>query len=800
MRESFWKSLGCGVLVVTSLARPTWAAEEFQWDTWGGIVVQDGGRMKPLDTLAWEFVTGVVGRGSLTPEFFSPVSAADIRDWRGLAEKLVTAKGAEGPAGRVWQRLSSDLKAKLEATKLDAGDAKARLQHLQIELAKLQTDQAGAEGEIPTLERLEETRSQSDPAAAKVFAEHREVKAKVDRVEEAKAELLRELNEMLVAGEFYDAKAWSEVKLPEEAVRLGKKEDLGPAERSQLARMRLAAAFPDQIMALEPAATALGLASVQDRKYKPVELYVTWLLTWQGWDKVKDFSQLPRGRNDEIYWQFHEPDAWDQLPMIDARFAAMAPFLKPETQKGVSARSVHANREFDEWIQAIGKKKEQKADLTGAEEKGADVFTAYMNYTHLRLGYNLHVGPNTAKESQDWIPLIALLVENERVKEYDSSKIARVREGFQQARRGLLGNDPAQFNEGSKVFAEALADLGRSSQLYPTPAVIAREIHYNRLQPFFWTAVLAIAATIVLAISVGVKSRIPYLAGFGVLLVAMGMMVYGMYLRIVVSGRPPVTNMYETIIWSAFIASSIAVTLGVVYGHRIIPTTAAVLIALSTLLAYIMPIDMGAAITPLQPVLRSNYWLTVHVLTIVASYGAFLLAWGLGNVGLAYYLMRRDRPEVIKPIAMFTYRSIQVGFLLLAAGTILGGWWAADSWGRFWGWDPKETWAFITLIGYAIILHGRFAGLIQLFGLLVGSVLAFTLVVMAWYGVNFVLGAGLHAYAFGNGGLPYVAAAVLANWLFVGLVIWRFEHRGVKEVAPAAKRESVPVSALGTSS
>ena len=106
----------------------------------------------------------------------------------------------------------------------------------------------------------------------------------------------------------------------------------------------------------------------------------------------------------------------------------------------------------------------------------------------------------------------------------------------------------------------------------------------------------------------------------------------------------------------------------------------------------------------------------------------------------------------IKPLSNFIYRTMQVGVLLIAAGTILGGVWADYSWGRFWGWDPKEVWALITLLVYLIPLHGRFAGWVNTFGLVVASVVCFLSVVMAWYGVNFVLGVGLHSYGFVEGG------------------------------------------------
>jgi ABC-type transport system involved in cytochrome c biogenesis permease subunit len=108
--------------------------------------------------------------------------------------------------------------------------------------------------------------------------------------------------------------------------------------------------------------------------------------------------------------------------------------------------------------------------------------------------------------------------------------------------------------------------------------------------------------------------------------------------------------------------------------------------------------------------------------------------------------------------------------VLLAAGTILGGVWANYSWGRFWGWDPKETWALIALLGYVAILHGRLAGWLRERGFTIGVVAAFLGVLMAWYGVNFILGVGLHSYGFSKGGLPYVAGFTVLEGLLLTAV------------------------------
>jgi len=187
---------------------------------------------------------------------------------------------------------------------------------------------------------------------------------------------------------------------------------------------------------------------------------------------------------------------------------------------------------------------------------------------------------------------------------------------------------------------------------------------------------------------------------------------------------------------------------------------------------------MPSSIDPLVPVLRDNFWLTVHVLTITLSYAAFALAMGFGHILLFRYARNPREARNDVPMHFWLYRVLQLGVLLLAAGTILGGVWANYSWGRFWGWDPKETWALIALLCYITTLHGRLAGWWTQFGLVVASVICFLAVLMAWYGVNFVLGKGLHSYGFGIGGETYVASFVIADLLFVLFAIWRY--RGSK--------------------
>ena len=202
--------------------------------------------------------------------------------------------------------------------------------------------------------------------------------------------------------------------------------------------------------------------------------------------------------------------------------------------------------------------------------------------------------------------------------------------------------------------------------------------------------------------------------------------------------------------------------------------------------------------SPLQPVLRSNFWLTIHVLTIVASYGAGGLALGLGNIALGFYIFGKYRPpagnvgngafrppEQCASLAQYCYRSIQVAVLLLAIGTILGGLWADVSWGRFWGWDPKEVWALISLLIYLAFLHARFAGWLNNFGMVAGTIAGFSMIMMSWVGVNFGLpllsdtgSVGLHSYGAGeNAGRAIVSVVLVVtiNWCFLGLAWIRYK-------------------------
>jgi len=361
---------------------------------------------------------------------------------------------------------------------------------------------------------------------------------------------------------------------------------------------------------------------------------------------------------------------------------------------------------------------------------------------------------------------------------YSKAQFAAATLALQSLAASYVAGDSFQFSTHAHELRVALRAL--SPAIYPSDTEMGREYFYNLLRPFDWAAWAYGAALLLLGFGAWFSVRNRWLTGLGLASLAIGLIfhVTGMVLRCLIGGRPPVTNMYESMIWVASGVMIFSLIFFLRY-RTVLYLLAALPISLSLLvLVGQMPLLLPENIDPLVPVLRNNYWLTVHVLTITLSYAAFALAMGFGHITLFRYLRNPGAAHQDKAMHFWLYRILQLGVLLLAAGTILGAVWANYSWGRFWGWDPKETWALITLLCYITVLHGRMAGWWNEFGLAVGSVLCFLAVVMAWYGVNFVLGTGLHSYGFGIGGESYVMTAVGLDLIYVFAAITRYLRRG----------------------
>ncbi|MFZ9000102.1 MAG: cytochrome c biogenesis protein [Bacteriovoracaceae bacterium] len=243
-------------------------------------------------------------------------------------------------------------------------------------------------------------------------------------------------------------------------------------------------------------------------------------------------------------------------------------------------------------------------------------------------------------------------------------------------------------------------------------------------------------------------------------------------LRTYVSGRAPITNMYETVMFSGYGALVISLIVGHFTKEKLYVYVGLFYSLLTLMMMNFATGMLSDTISPLVPVLRDNFWLSTHVTTIILSYGALALSWILAN----YLIIKTRFSNIDKTKAKYVnsliYNCLKFGVILLAAGIILGGVWADYSWGRFWGWDPKETWSLIVLCIYMAILHGKGTSWItdNVFSHLVA--LGFLSVMMAWFGVNYILASGLHSYGFSQGG-----AIFLGSFFAIQIIILVLTYR-----------------------
>lgn len=466
-------------------------------------------------------------------------------------------------------------------------------------------------------------------------------------------------------------------------------------------------------------------------------------------------------------WIAH-PDAARKLACIETPGQGVRDLLGYGTMRWVSLDDLLSNPKFESMNRALMTKEQQGGELSSLEKQEARLVGRANALSSICSGDAWTIIPDPQSVKNAWTSLASLTAAGTKIPTATAQEIVTEFKGLLDA---YDKHDNPAFEEIAQKLKTTLAAVGPG----PDPAIIQRELEYNDFAPFQKAWIIYVAALLVLSAGASLRNTKVYWGGYAIAVAGLIVHVYGFYLRCTIAGRPPVTNMYESIIWVSFGAMLFALILEGVYKGRSILMAATAVSTICLIIADNTSSVLDPAINPLTPVLRSNFWLTIHVLTITMSYAVFMLTMGLGHVSLWKFGFHPEDRQGQRALHQQLHKAVQIGVMLLAAGTILGGVWANYSWGRFWGWDPKEVWALIALLGYLSVLHGRFAGWLKDFGFSAGAVVAFCGVLMAWYGVNFVLGAGLHAYGFGNGGQQYVYTAVILDLMFVAAMGMRYK-------------------------
>ncbi len=483
-----------------------------------------------------------------------------------------------------------------------------------------------------------------------------------------------------------------------------------------------------------------GKTTYQDRNAS--EIIFTWMLAPQDWQ-------------DRDLFEVRNKDVLKQLKLSDEK-------------RWFTAKEIFDNETFQLLRAELRTKQEAKEKLTPYLQALQRLENQFGAFQELAAGRLLRVAP--PKEGTTWVSVVDL-------KE-------PLRGAFLEMTKSFIAHIGSKSDGADlDLNVQKFKDLAQAENpaLYEATSKVDAEVAYNIFHPFRWAYLLYLLSAVLMLISW--ISRKDFLIKGVWLFTILGfcLHVYGFSVRIYLAGRPPVSNMYETVVWVAFGAVLFSMILESIYKYRFIIFAGTLVGLFALVIADSAPAVLDPSLQPLEAVLRSNYWLIIHVMPITISYAAFFLAFVLGDIGLIYYLKGEEKYSgQLKAIVLAIYRSIQIGVVFIAPGIVLGGLWADVSWGRFWGWDPKETWALIVLLGYMAVLHGRMTTWIRDFGMIASAVIGFNLVIMAWYGVNFILGAGLHSYGWSAGGVEYVAIFVVFHLLAVLYVGILSKNRGPK--------------------
>jgi ABC-type transport system involved in cytochrome c biogenesis permease subunit len=339
--------------------------------------------------------------------------------------------------------------------------------------------------------------------------------------------------------------------------------------------------------------------------------------------------------------------------------------------------------------------------------------------------------------------------------------------------------NPTAFHQQMTAFHGAITSLARDRGEYGT---IKLEVVYYRAQLVYYSLIFYILSFIIVAFSwTRMRSRALSIISAASVALPTALLIAAITMRCIIRGRPPVTTLYETILFITAVAVVVSLFMEYVNRQRIALSLGSILGMIGLFLAYKYEVREGADTMPsMLAVLDTNFWLATHVTTISIGYAAGLLAGAVAHVyvfGKLFGLKKNDDP-FYKNITRMVYGVLCFGLFFSVVGTVLGGIWANESWGRFWGWDPKENGALMIVLWLLAVLHARLGGIIRDFGINLSAVLCGIIVAFSWFGVN-LLGVGLHSYGFTNSTYNalmtfYVVETVV---LFLGCIAWLRDSR-----------------------
>jgi ABC-type transport system involved in cytochrome c biogenesis permease subunit len=374
-----------------------------------------------------------------------------------------------------------------------------------------------------------------------------------------------------------------------------------------------------------------------------------------------------------------------------------------------------------------------------------------------RFAYVLAVPPlNPEVSRQDWKNVGTSLMES-----VHGSGIHPAVEHYATMVSAYRQNNPAKFNGGVQTYRQWLgtqfgSELGKGQ----------REFFYNHLQAFYKATVLYVLAFILGCAFWFNWSEWMRRSAFYIMALALVIHTFGLIFRMHLEGRPPVTNLYSSAVFIGWGAVILGLVLERFYRDGIGIVSGSIAGFVTQIIAHNLALG-GDTMEMLRAVLDTNFWLATHVITITIGYSAMFVAGLLAIIYIVRGVFTTTlNPATASALSRMVYSIICFATLFSFIGTVLGGIWADQSWGRFWGWDPKENGALLIVIWCAIILHARWGGLVKDRGIM--AIFGNIVTCFSWFGVN-MLGIGLHSYGFMDAAFKWIMLFSASQLAFIGL-------------------------------
>ncbi len=418
--------------------------------------------------------------------------------------------------------------------------------------------------------------------------------------------------------------------------------------------------------------------------------------------------------------------------------------------------ALHAKELHDQTSSLVNK---TEASLTASDKDLMKLLRSFVSWSSMGSSSSFALIPHSEHPAV-WIsPFEAIL------KDFKSDETKSMLSLWQNMAAAFWNGDQVQFDIEIRRYLEIVAhrlDVKDQKKL----DTFSLEIAYHRLMPFLWARIFYILAFICFVASLISTSRWWYTSAFALIVLGFLPHFAALVARIIIMARPPVTSLYETFIFCA----CICVALGI-WIERVNKQWMGILVAAISGSAFLFIASRysseGDTMQMLVAVLNSNFWLATHVTTITMGYAATCVAGVLGHIWLIQACFKREK-EVLKNTYQVMMIILGISLALTFLGTNLGGIWADQSWGRFWGWDPKENGALMIVLWTAMLFHFKIAKMIGPLGMAVGVSLGVVVVMWAWFGVN-LLSIGLHSYGFTSGIANALLLYLIIEIIFLGV-------------------------------